>query len=274
MLESFLITSRETLEASLVVGIVVSYLNRTDNKHYKKTVGYGIAAGILASLIAAFLFIRLAGDFQGRAEQLFEGVTMLIGAFLLTTMILWMMRQRQVTQKIHSRVEQHLQQENKLFSHFGIFVLIAVAIIREGVETVIFMSAINYSRGAVSFIGASLGILVAVVAGYLVYIGSKKINLKKVFTISSILLILFAAGLMVRSSGEFEEAGLVSGIVAPLFDLNPIITQESFFGSFLHGFLGYVAAPSLLQAIVYVLYLAIIFYLYRRAIHAVKNYQS
>ena len=89
MIESFLVTSRETLEASLVVGIVLAYLNKTNNQNYKKTVYYGIIFGILASILSAFIFTFFAGEFEGVAEQIFEGTTMLLGAFLLTTMILW-----------------------------------------------------------------------------------------------------------------------------------------------------------------------------------------
>src|SRR3990167_5211544 len=125
MLESFLITSRETLEASLVVGIVLAYLNKTGNQQHKKSVYYGIFFGIAASILAAFLF-TLAAGFEGITEQIFEGVTMLIGAFLLTTMILWMWQQNH-TEEIEGRVAGHLKQ----FSHFGIFLLIFIAIIRE-----------------------------------------------------------------------------------------------------------------------------------------------
>ena len=88
MIESFLVTSRETLEASLVVGIVLAYLNRTNNQNYKKSVYYGIIFGIIASIIAAFLFTMVTGDFEGNAEQIFEGITIIIGSFLLSTIIL------------------------------------------------------------------------------------------------------------------------------------------------------------------------------------------
>jgi len=263
MLESFLVTSRETLEASLVVGIVLAYLNRTNNQSYKKTVYYGIAFGILASILSAFIFTIFAGGFEGRAGQIFEGATMLIGAFLLTTMILWMMRQRHISKEIEGRVEKHLMSSQPLFSHIGIFLLIFIAIIREGVETVIFLNAINYASG-INIIGGTLGIIAAVVMGYLFFVGIKNINLKKVFSISSILLVLFAAGLAAHGIHEFEEAGLVSGIIAPLFDINPILNEKGLIGSFLKGLFGYNGNPSLLEVMAYMAYLGVIFYLYRR----------
>jgi len=177
MLESFLITSRETLEASLVIGIVLSYLARTNNQQYKKSVYYGIVFGILTSILAAFLFTFFAGGFEGTQEKIFEGTTMLIGAFLLTTMILWMMKQRNISKEIENQVNKHLHSNQLLFSHFGIFMLIFIAIIREGIETVIFLNAINYASG-INLIGGTLGILAAIVVGYLFFISAKKINLK------------------------------------------------------------------------------------------------
>ena len=263
MLESFLVTSRETLEASLVVGITLAYLNKTNNQNYKKTVYYGIGFGILASILAAFAFAFFAVEFEGIGEKLFEGITMLVGAFLLTTMILWMMRQRHIAKDIEGKVERHLMNSQPLFSHFGIFMLVFVAIIREGIETVIFLNAINYASG-VNFIGGTLGILAAIIVGYLFFVSTKKINLKRLFNISSILLILFAAGLTARGIHEFEEAKLVNGIVAPLFNISNVLSDNSLVGSFLKGMFGYNPSPSLLEVIVYVSYLCLIFFLYKR----------
>ena len=263
MIESFLVTSRETLEASLVVGIVLAYLNKTNNQSYKKSVYYGIAFGILASIFSAVVFTVFAGGFEGRAEEIFEGTTMLIGAFLLTTMILWMMQQRHIAREIEGKVEKHLMGSQPLFSHLGIFMLIFIAIIREGIETVILLNAINYASG-INFIGGTLGIIAAIIAGYLFFISTRKINLKKLFNISSILLILFAAGLVAHGIHEFEEAGAVSGIVSPLFDINPILNEKGLVGSFLKGLFGYNGNPSLLEVIGYVSYLGLIFYLYKR----------
>lgn len=263
MIESFLVTSRETLEASLVVGIVLAYLNRTNNHDYKKSVYYGIVFGIIASVIAAFLFTIVAGDFEGKSEQIFEGITMIIGSFLLTTMILWMMRQKHIAMEIETKVEKHLMSEKPLFSHIGIFMLIFIAIIREGIETVIFLNAVNYANG-VNFIAGSLGIVAAVGVGYLFFLSVRKINLKRLFNISSILLILIAAGLVAHGIHEFEEAGVLPGIIAPLFDINHVLNEKGVAGSFLKGLFGYNGNPSLLEVLAYLSYLAVIFLVYRR----------
>lgn len=272
MLESFLVTSRETLEAGLVVGIVLAYLNKTNKQNYRKTVYYGIAFGVLASIITAFIFTLFSSNFEGRTQQIFEGATMLIGAFLLTTMIFWMMQQRHISREIEGKVEMHLMNSEPFFSHIGIFMLIFVAIIREGIETVIFLNAINYASG-VHFIGGTLGIIAAIIAGYLFFVSTRKINLKKLFNISSILLIFFAAGLVAHAFEVFEEAKMVNGIVNPLFDISPAVNangtypllhENGLIGSFLKGLFGYSTSPSLLELIAYASYLGIIFILYKR----------
>ena len=263
MLESFLVTSRETLEVSLVIGIVLAYLNKTNNQNYRKTVYYAIAFGVIASIFSAFIFTFFADGYEGAAEKVFEGITMLIGAFLLTTMILWMMQQRHISKEIEGKVEKHLMGVQPFFSHIGIFMLIFVAIVREGVETVIFLNALNYASG-ISFIGGTFGIIAAVLVGYMFFVGFKKINLKRLFSVSSILLILFAAGLVAHGVHEFEEAKVVNGIIVPLFDINHILNEKGLVGSFLKGLFGYNGNPSLLEVTAYVAYLGIIFYLYKR----------
>ena len=263
MIDSFLVTSRETLEAGLVVGIVLAYLNKTNNQNYKKTVYYAIAFGILTSILAAFAFTFFAGEFKGASEQVFEGTTMLLGAFLLTTMILWMMQQRHIAKEIESKVEKHLMNSRAVFSHFGIFLIIFIAIIREGIETVIFINAINYQSG-INLLGGTLGILAAIIVGYVFFVTTRKINLKKLFNISGALLILFAAGLVAHGFHELEESGLVPGIITPLFDINSILSDNGIAGGFLKGLFGYNGNPSLMEVIAYILYLALILILYMR----------
>lgn len=104
MFPSFLITFRETLEVSLIIGIVLGYLNRTKQNGYRPIVYLAIAAGLMASGLGAILLNRLGGGFTGRAEQIFEGVTALLGAALLTTMILWVMKQGNVAARLQQQI--------------------------------------------------------------------------------------------------------------------------------------------------------------------------
>jgi high-affinity iron transporter len=273
VLSSFLITSRETLEAALVVGIVLAYLSRTNNDQYKKTVYYGIFFGVLLSVVSAVLFNLFAGGFSGRAEEIFEGFTMLFAAALLTTMILWMMKQRRVSQEIEDKVAKHIANANFNQSYaYGLFALVVLAILREGVETVIFFSALNYSSG-ISFIGATLGIVTAICIGYLFFVSTRKVNLKKFFSITSIFLILIAAGLVAHSVHEFQEAAVIPYVVKEVWDINPVVATEGVYpalhekglvGSFMQGLFGYNGNPSLLEVLLYFVYLVVIFSIYRR----------
>lgn len=273
VLSSFIITSRETLEAALVIGIVLTYLSRTGNPQYKKTVYYGIFFGILLSILSAVLFTVFAGGFEGRAEEIFEGTTMLFAAVLLTTMILWMMKQNQVASKIEEKVATHVEKAifNRTYA-YGLFALIVVAVLREGIETVIFFGALNYSSG-ISFIGATLGVITAISIGYLFFVGTRKVNLKKFFSISSFILILFAAGLVAHGIHEFQEAAVIPYVVKEVWDINPAVAVGSIYplmhengliGSFLKGLFGYNGNPSLLEVLFYTGYLAIIFSIYRK----------
>jgi high-affinity iron transporter len=264
VLASFLVTSRETLEAALVIGIVMAYLTKTNRHEYKKTVYYGIIFGIIASLLAAVLFSLFAGGFSGTSEAIFEGSTMLVGAFLLTTMILWMIRQKHIAIEIQNKVSNAIEKADldKTYA-YGIFFLILVAVLREGVETVIFLNAMRYASG-VHFIGGTLGILVAIGIGYLFFNSARNINLKKFFNISSILLILFSAGLVAHGVHELQEAAVIPTVVEHVWNTNFIINENGLIGSFMKGLFGYNSNPSLIEILSYAAYLGLIFYLYRR----------
>ncbi len=114
MIASLVITFRETLEAALIVGIVLGYLSRTKQTKHNRVVYIAVASAIGASVIGAILFTTLAGGFTGRAEAVFEGVAMLIGAALLTTMILWMMRQRNIATDLQERVTTEIATARRL----------------------------------------------------------------------------------------------------------------------------------------------------------------
>jgi len=249
--------------ASLVIGIILAYLQRTDKESYKKTVWMGVAFGLGLSVLTAILFNVFAGGFEGRAEELFEGVTMLIGVALLTTMILWMMRQRRIAEHIHSKVDTHLAKD-AIFSHLGLFFLAMIAVLREGVETVIFLNAVRYSSG-LSLIGGLLGVAVAIGLGWLFFYESRKINLKKLFTFSSVLLILFAAGLVAHGVHELEEAKVLDPLISPLYSINGVVNENSVLGSFLKGLFGYNGNPSLLEALSYWVYLGAVGVMWKRA---------
>ena len=259
MIAAFLVTFRETLEAALIVGIVLSYLVKTGQIGYRKSVYSGIFAGIVASLLGAALFNFIAGGFQGRGEQIFEGFTVLTGAVLLTTVIVWMAKQKNVVLDLQRKVENSASSSRR----FGLFFLVFFSILREGIETIFFLQSVTISSGG-SGSGAVLGIIVAMVLGYLVFKGTRRINLKTFFNATSILLILFAAGMVAYGVHELQEAGIIPTIVEHIWDINPAIKADSTYpllhekgalGEILKGLFGYNGNPSLIEVISYMVYL-------------------
>jgi len=268
MLPGFIITFREALEAALIFGIIISFLSRTNQTKYNNIVYLGAASGIAGSIIGAFIFNRIAGGFSGRAEQIFEGFTMLIGAVLLTTMILWMMKQKHIAKELEEKVSTEITEAHKL----GLFSLVFIAILREGIETVIFLGASRFVSEKDTLIGAILGIVAAIFLGYALFVGSMKINLKRFFNVTSILLILFAAGLVAHGVHELQEAGLIPIVIEHIWDINPAVNpgggfpvwhEKGLIGSILVSLFGYNGNPSLFEALSYLAYLILVFFLWK-----------
>ena len=161
-LPSFIITFRETLEAALIIGIVLAFLYKTQQTQYNMYVYWGIVVAILGSVISAFAFNALLGGFEGVNEQIFEGTMMILGAALISWMILWMLQQRHITKDIENEVKQRIEHHNA----FAIGVLVFISVLREGVETVIFLGTLSLKDGVgVSIFGAAIGIAIAAIFG-------------------------------------------------------------------------------------------------------------
>ena len=161
MLSGFIIMFRETLEAALLVGIVMSFLVKTDKREYKRIVFIGAGAGVAASILGAVLFNRLAGGFSGKNEELFEGITMIVGAVLLTTMILWMAGQKSIAKDLEDKVALKTSGTRKA----GLFFLVFISILREGIESVIFIAPVSLSSVKKGIFCPAQGIIAAVLLG-------------------------------------------------------------------------------------------------------------
>ncbi len=190
---------------------------------------------------------------------------MLFGAFLLTTMILWMMNQRHVAKELKEKISYEIQNKDRL----GLFFLVFISVLREGVETVIFLGAASFITGGNRLLGGLLGIIIAIILGFLIFVLSVKINIKKFFNISSALLLLFAAGLTAHGVHELQEAHVVPIIIEHVYDINHILNENSFIGSLLKGLFGYNGNPSLLEIVSYLLYILIILIIYKKYIKQV-----
>lgn len=265
MITSAIITFRETLEVVLVIGIILAYLYEIKRKDYNKFVWSGVISGLVLSVITAFIFKFFIGEFEGRAEQIFEGASMFVAAILLTYMIFWMIKKSYV-KELQEKVSKKIEMEHKI----GLFFLSLVAVLREGVETVIFLGAANFVSKENNIIGALIGIVIALILGYLFFFSIKRINLKVFFGITSILLILFAAGLVAHGIHEFQEATLLPLTIEHVWDTNNIINENSNLGGILKSLFGYNGDPSLLEVISYFGYLVFVILIYRKKIVRLK----
>lgn len=258
MFSSLLITFRETLEAALVVGIVLTFLTKTNQHIFKKYVWQGVGVGIGVSIILAFALEAFFGGFEGRTEEIFEGVLMFVTVGFLTWMIMWVHKQKDVARKLKEKVSLHAKEGYG----WGIFILVSTAVFREGVETVLYLKASSIAGASNQMTGAVIGILTALLLGYALFRWALKINISRVFNVTSIFLILFAAGLLAHGIHEFQEAGLLPVYsFDPVFNISHILNHSSTFGSFLRVLFGYTSKPTLLELISYTTYIAFILWL-------------
>ncbi|HLC23947.1 MAG TPA: iron uptake transporter permease EfeU [Dehalococcoidia bacterium] len=263
MLSSLLITLREGLEAALIIGIMLAYLSRTANRQGFKQVWLGTALAVLVSLAAGVAIYFTAGELEGRSEQIFEGIAAVSAAGVLTWMIFWMRRQS-VNIKAHLHAD--IQSALKSGASLGLVLLAFVAVVREGVETVLFLfAATQTAESSVAFtLGGLVGLALAVVIGYTIYRGTSRLNLRSFFNVTGLLLILFAAGLLAHGIHELNEAGIIPGVVEHVWDTNGALPEGSTLGRFLTALLGYNGNPSLTEVIGYFTYLVLILWGYLR----------
>lgn len=256
MMVGFFITLREGLEAALVVGIVLGVLRRFGRLDQTKAVWAGVLAAVLTSVVAGLILNRVGIAFEGRGEAAFEGFAMLVAAGVLTWMIFWMQQQgRQVS----SMLEQSALQAASRNNDHMLFGLSFVAVVREGLETALFLTAAAFGSTTVqTLLGGVLGLLVALALGWVIYMGGKRLNIRAFFQATSIVLLLFAAGLLAHGVHELQEAALLPITIEHVWDVSSVLDDSSTLGSLLKALFGYNAAPSLLEVISYITYLLIV----------------
>jgi high-affinity iron transporter len=253
MVAALLITLREGLEAALIVGVVLSVLRKLGRADRSKSVWAGVLAAILVSVLAGLVLSALGLAFEGRGEQIFEGLAMLLASAVLTWMIFWMQRQGR---QVQAELELDVRQAVSTGSKWGLFGLAFVAVVREGIETVLFLTAAAFSAVAgQTLAGGALGLVIAIVLGWLVFAAGRRLDVRAFFRATSVLLLLFAAGLVAHGVHELQEAAVLPTFVEHLWDINPILDETSGVGTFLTALLGYNGNPSLLEVLSYVAYM-------------------
>jgi high-affinity iron transporter len=254
---SFLILLREGLEAALIVAIVLAYLKILKREDEFRTVWLGTAAGIGIALVAGILVFSLVGELEGKAEEITEGIIALTAAGVLTWMIFWMGKQaRHIKGSLRAKVDAALESGTGR----ALAAIAFVAILREGLETVLFLlsTSVGDESSVARFTGGLIGLAAAAGLGYLVYRGSRKVNLRVFFRVTGVLIILFAAGLVAKGIHEFQEAGYIPTAQEHVYDVTSITAlnpDESTTGEFLKGLFGWSADPSIEMLLGYFLFL-------------------
>jgi high-affinity iron transporter len=253
---AFLITLREGLEAALIVTIVLAYLRQLGRADQFGWVAAGALAGLAVSLgVGTGLYLAI-GELEGRGEQVAEGVIALVAVGVLTWMIFWMRSQaRTIGAELRGRVDRALATG----AVFGLASIAFVGVLREGVETSLFLMAVLFDVGAGSTaIGAFGGLALAVALGYVIYRGGQRINLRLFFQLTGGLIILVAAGLFSRGVAWLQEAGVFKTYLWPLWNVQDnAVIGRGVFAEFLNGLFGWNPRPSVEEFVAWVAYFGV-----------------
>ncbi|ALO07901.1 Ferrous iron transport permease EfeU [Streptomyces venezuelae] len=254
MFGNYLIGLREGLEASLVVCILIAYLVKTGRRDALKPIwiGIGVAVGVALAFGAGLEFGSQELTFE--AQELLGGSLSIVAVVLVTWMVFWMRRTaRHLRAELHGKLDAALQ--------MGTGALVATAFLavgREGLETALFVWASVRASSDGTYeplAGVVLGLVTAVVLGWLFYRGALKINLAKFFTWTGGMLVVVAAGVLAYGVHDLQEARFLDGLANKAFDVSATIPPDSWYGTLLKGVFNFQPDPTVLQVTVWALYL-------------------
>jgi high-affinity iron transporter len=266
---TFVIALREGIEAALIVSIVLAYLKQVGATDQGRLVWWGtIVAAVVSAGVGTAVFVAGA-EFEGTAEQIFEGLVTLAAVGVLTWMIFWMRRQG-------ARIKSDLQEKVDTALITGGFALAGLAffaVLREGVETALFLYAAAKGTAvegtgvapAAQVIGAVIGLALAAILGVLLYRGGIRMNLRSFFRVTGLLLIVVAAGLFAFGLHELQEAGWLPFLEGHAFDISSSLPDDSGVGAILRGLLGFQADPTWLEVVGWAGYLLVVGGLFLRS---------
>src|SRR6201994_4388692 len=222
MLQAFIVTLREGVEAALIVGITLAYLTKIGRAELRKTVYAALAAAFLGSIGVAIVISRTHLN-----EDAFEGWVMLVAAFFVVTMVVFMMK---TGRKLKGEIEGKVGLLAGNDAWFGLFIFIFLMVLREGAETVLILSAVTLnSTELMSFLGTLLGVLAAIAFGVMFVKGSVRINLQKFFRITTAIMFLVAAQLIISGLHELSESGVLPSSKREMAIIGPIVRNDYFF---------------------------------------------
>lgn len=293
-LPTFVITLREGVEATLVVGIVLALLKKAKQSQLNNWVYAGVVAGIVASALIGVLFgvvIQALGAADPRytpvVEPLLEGVFSVIAIAMLSWMLIWMTRQaKSLKAEVEGSITSALREDNR--AGWGVFSLIFIAVVREGFETVLFIAA-NFQQGFLPAVGAVAGLTAAIAIGFLLFKWGVKINIRLFFQVMGVLLLLIVAGLVVSALAHFDTAVATLAqmdrssaslcfyyerftknpsciLGSRIWNTSKILPDDAFPGIILKALFGYRQNLFLVQAVAYVVFLITVGGLYFRSL--------
>jgi high-affinity iron transporter len=226
MLEALIITLREGIEAALLVGIIVAFLRREGADRYLSAVWSGIGVAVAGSLAGAFVLYRWAVN-----EEAFEGILYVASAIIVATLLIWMWRHaHSISGEMKGSLGRILERDRPAAVMTGLFLFTFLMVFREGVETVLFLSAVSLStQGLLAFLGALLGLGAAVAFAVFFVRGSLKIDLGRFFTITGIALLIFIVQLLLNGYHELSEAEWLPANPTTMAVIGPLVKNEFFF---------------------------------------------
>jgi high-affinity iron transporter len=253
---------REGVEAALIVGILASYLVKIGRADRLAIVWLGVSAAIVASAAIGVLAFVALGSLQGAAEQIIAGTTSLLAVVILTYMLFWMRKQAvSMGADLRAGVDRAVASTSIL----GLGLLAFTAVIREGIETSLFLlgqTTAAAGEGLSVVLGAVVGLLIAASIGVLIFRAGLRLNLSAFFNVTGAALVVIASGLLSYGVHEFIEVGLLPGLVTPFYDISAVLPHTTGIGQFLRAIVGYSATPELTTLLAQVAYLlfGLIFY--------------
>jgi high-affinity iron transporter len=253
MLATFFLMLREGLEAALIVGIVAAYVVKIGRRDALPRIVLGVTAAIGLSIAIGVIVTLTIERLPVVVQDSLEGLAALLAVGVLTWMLFWMRRHgRALKGELEHGVDLAIS-EGTTFALVG---LAFIAVIREGIETVLFMIPIMSFNGTGidTVLGGVLGLLIAAGFGWAIFVAGVRVNLRRFFTVTGTVLIFVSAGLVAFAIAEFGDAGLITN-AGVAFDLNGVLPDHEAIGSVLRGLFGYRSAPTPLELVGYVAYL-------------------
>ncbi|MCB1031899.1 MAG: FTR1 family protein [Acidimicrobiales bacterium] len=264
MFANFLIGLREGLEASLVVGILVAYLVKTDRRHLLGRIWLGVGVAVVVSLGFGAALTYGPKGLTFEAQEAIGGTLSIVAVGFITWMIFWMARTaRSLRCELEGRLDEAIEAGG-----WSLVLMALLAVGREGLETALFLWAGAEATGSNTnpLVGGILGIATAVVLGVLIYQGALKLDLRRFFTWTGALLIIVAGGVLAYGIHDLQEAGILPGLDNLAFDVSEQVPPSSWYGTLLKGTINFSPATTWLEAIAWVLYVFPTLFLFFRTI--------